>query len=78
MIWAAAWDDFTRHALDPAEVAAARSKEMEYVHNMGVRTVISRDEARAEGMKIIATRCIDINMGDYRPELSQPALRHGI
>ena len=62
--WRQAWDDVTGQPLDPAAVAAARAKELEYVHSKGVWRKIPRATARARGIKIVAARWIDINKGD--------------
>ena len=37
---------------------------MKYIRKMGVYWKVSRDEAKREGPKVIATRWIDINKGD--------------
>ena len=62
--WEEAWDDVSGHDLDPKRVAAAREKEMEYVHNKGVWRVIPMSVARENGWKVIQTRWIDVNKGD--------------
>ena len=62
--WEEAWDDVSGHALDPERVAAARQKEMEYVHKKGVWRVIPISTAHKNGWKVIQTRWIDVNKGD--------------
>ena len=62
--WAMAWDDSSGEGLDPAEVAKARAKEMEYVHNRGVWRKVPRSLAVRNGWKVIPTRWIDVNKGD--------------
>ena len=80
--WQTAWDDVSGKELDPAEVAKARSMEMDYVAKKGVWKVIPRDVARSNGWKTIPTRWIDINKGDsakpnYRSRLVAKEFNNG-
>jgi hypothetical protein len=60
----AAWEDLTGVPLNPKKVMEARQKELEYISDRNVWTVISREVAKRNGWKIIKTRWIDINKGD--------------
>ena len=59
-----AWDDLTGLPLDPKGVLEARQKELSYVEQKKVWTIVSRDTAKDNGWKIIKTRWIDISKGD--------------
>ena len=81
-LWASAWDDITGHSLDPKEVARARGKEMQYIHDKRVWTKIPRARARQNGWPVIATRWIDIDKGDpqnpnHRSRLVAKEFRRG-
>ena len=60
-----AWDDVTGEELDRREVMKARSKEMGYIHEKGVWERMPRRKAAALGYKVVKTRWIDINKGNY-------------
>ena len=60
-----AWDDVTGEELDRSEVMKARAKEMGYIHEKKVWERMSRKRAIALGWKIVKTRWIDINKGDW-------------
>ena len=60
-----AWDDVTGEELDRSEVMKARTKEMGYIHEKKVWERMSRKRAIALGWKIVKTRWIDINKGDW-------------
>ena len=51
-------------SLDAGIVKEARSKEIGYVRDKRVWTIIPRSTAKARGWKVIKTRWIDINKGD--------------
>ena len=55
-VWQSAWDDVSGHPLEPAEVEAARAKEIKFIHNKGVYVVIPRQQAKARGLKVVTTR----------------------
>ena len=61
---ALAWDDLAGMQLNADKVIEARSKEIQYVRDMGVWKKIPRRTAQARGWKVIKTRWIDINKGD--------------
>jgi hypothetical protein len=60
-----AWDDVTGEELDGKEVVKARAKEMGYIHEKNVWERMSRKRAAVLGYKIVKTRWIDINKGDW-------------
>ena len=51
--------------MDPKQVLKARLKELEYIREKGVWKKIKRKEANLRRIKIIGTRWIDINKGDW-------------
>ena len=54
-------------------VITARTFEIKYIGKMGVYRKVSREEARREGCKVIATRWIDTNKGDdENPNVRSP------
>ena len=59
-----AYDDTTGEELDPKEVMRARAKEVGYIHEKKVWAKISRQEAEAQGWRVLKARWIDINKGD--------------
>ena len=56
-----ALDDVSGAELDPRKVQGARMKEMKYIKDKGVWTVVDRKEAERNGWKVIKTRWIDID-----------------
>ena len=59
-----AWDDVSGEELSPKEVMKARLKELEYIRQKGVWKKITRKHAKQIGIKVVATRWIDVNKGD--------------
>ena len=59
-----AWDDLTGMRLSADKVIEARSKEIQYVRDMGVWAKVPRRVAQGRGWKLIKTRWIGINKGD--------------
>ena len=67
----AAWDDTSGKALDPRGVRRARLKDMGYINEKGVWTIVDRQWALAKGIKIVGTKWLDVDKGDA----SAPNLR---
>jgi hypothetical protein len=65
-----AWDDLTGEELDATAVQAARQKEIGYIGDKKVWRKVRKQEAVSRGWKIIKTRWIDVNKGDWEnPEI---------
>ena len=60
-----ACDDVSGAILDPHLVHEARGTEIEYFRGMGVYERVPRSEQHATKGKIIGTKWIDTNKGDY-------------
>ena len=52
-----AWDDLTGLSFDLRGVLEARQKGLDYIEKKQVWEIVSRDKARANGWKVIKSRC---------------------
>ena len=60
-----AWDDISGEQLDGKAVVQARRKELGYIEDKKVWRKIRRSEAVRRGWKVVRTRWIDTNKGDW-------------
>ena len=56
------YDEYTGAELDPAQVKAAKTEELDFFRKKGVWDVVSRDEAH--GSRVVGTRWVSCNRGD--------------
>ena len=58
-------DDVSGADLVPGWVVAARAEEMEYFKKLGVYRIVPRSHQLQTGGKVIGTRWVDVNKGDF-------------